>query len=356
VLKELIGEFRFASPRDMATALCAILTATVRSSLALAPGFLTTATMPGSGKSYLNSVITSFVGPGESLKTSYPKSSEEATKSVLSFLMTGAAAIEFDDTQEDLRPHGIINRMFTSPALTERVLGVSKSATVPTRTFVMASGNNIQPVRDLRRRILSIKLDPRCGTPVTITYKGNPLARVRKHRARYVVAALTIIRAWMAAGSPRADAPTIASFDGAWSDWCRQPLLWQGLEDPAGSIIEQITSDPENDVLGNVLRAWFSAYGSKPVMVRTILAEISSDKRDALFEALEESPAFEREKLRPGKLGWYLKKVAGRIVDGLFIEQVKLPERTAWQVVPVDHPSPASPGAPLASDPSTPDI
>jgi len=48
-----------------------------------------------------------------------------------------------------------------------------------------------------------------------------------------VAAVLTIIQAWRRAGSPRAAADSIVTFGGAWSDYCRYPLMWLGHPDPA---------------------------------------------------------------------------------------------------------------------------
>lgn len=62
-LQYLIREFRFASTRDMATALCAIFTAVLRPCLGRAPAFHYRAPAPGSGKSLLSDVTARFAGP-----------------------------------------------------------------------------------------------------------------------------------------------------------------------------------------------------------------------------------------------------------------------------------------------------
>jgi len=49
-------------------------------------------------------------GPGQS----YPTTSEEATKVILSLLLTSPAVIEFDDMDTDWIPHGTIKRMLTA--------------------------------------------------------------------------------------------------------------------------------------------------------------------------------------------------------------------------------------------------
>ena len=76
-------------------------------------------------------------------------------------------------------PHGTINRMLMAGHITDRILGVSKTATVNTRTLFLGSGNNVGPIRDLLRRVLTIHIDPRCATPATFSYKGFPVDKVR---------------------------------------------------------------------------------------------------------------------------------------------------------------------------------
>ena len=182
MLEELLVEFHFVAPTDKAAALSAIFTAVVRVSLPLAPAFHVRAPVFGSGKTYLCELIGAFAGPGGNAKVSYPTTSEEATKVVLALLLTSPAVIEFDDMDTDWIPHGVIKRMLTTDQITDRILGVSKTATVSTRTLFLGSGNNVGPVRDLLRRVLTIHVDPRCATPATMTYSGNPVDKVRKNR------------------------------------------------------------------------------------------------------------------------------------------------------------------------------
>ena len=46
-------------------------------------------------------LIGAFAGPGGNAKVSYPTTSEEATKVILSLLLTSPACVEFDDMDSD---------------------------------------------------------------------------------------------------------------------------------------------------------------------------------------------------------------------------------------------------------------
>jgi hypothetical protein len=349
LLEELLGEFHFVKDTDKAGALSAILTAVVRPTLPHAPGFHVRAPVMGSGKSYLCELIGAFAGGGGNAKVSYPTTSEEATKVILSLLLTSPAVIEFDDMTLDWTPHGIINRVFTAENITDRILGVSKTATVSTRTLFLGSGNNVGPVRDLLRRVLTIHLDPRCATPATLAYKSFPVERVREQRGRYVAAVLTIIEAWRRAGTPRADVENIVTYGGVWSDYCRHPLMWLGYPDPATALLEQVKRDPDGDSLAGLMREWRRVFGSAPITVRKAVETAKSGGHD-LLDAMREFPVEEKGEINPWKLGWLVKKNENRIIDGYEFQSATTDGRKAWRVVAAESslspPSPALPPSP----------
>lgn len=332
LLKELVAEFHFAEEIDRAAALSAIFTAVTRPTLGLAPAFHVTAPSSGSGKSYLCETVALFAGPGAPAKTSYPKTSEEATKSMLSLLLAAPAVIEFDDMDTDWLPHGTINRMLTATSITDRILGVSKVATVGTSVLFLGSGNNVGPIRDLSRRVLTIHLNARSESPATLLYAGNPVALLKDHRERYVSAVFTIIEAWKAAGSPRAHVPSIASYGGKWSDYCRHTLVWLGLPDPASALLDQISQDPDSDVLLQLLSEWHADVGDKAYTVRNILADRFGT---TLYDAFMDLPVVENGKINRSRLGRYLGRNRDRIVGGYMLQEVPNSERRTWKVVKV---------------------
>ena len=333
MLEELLVEFHFVTATDKAAALSAILTAVVRATLDYAPGYHAKAPVMGSGKTYLCELIGAFAGPGGNNKVSYPSTSEEATKVMLALLITSPAVIEFDDMDTDWIPHGTIKRMLTPDKITDRILGVSKTATVSTRTLFLGSGNNVGPIRDLLRRVITIHIDPRCATPSTMSYKGFPVDKVRKNRGVYVAAVLTIILAWRKAGCPRAPVDSIVTFGGSWSDYCRQPLMWLGHPDPATSLMEQVKHDPDAETLSGLMREWHKAFGSIPTTIRKAVTNCEHAHPD-LFDAIREFPVEERGVINRSKLGWLLKKNANRIVGGFEFQQAEADGRVAWRVLP----------------------
>lgn len=317
VLHDLLTEFSFAREADRAGALAAILTATVRASLPLAPMFHARAHMPGSGKSYLCQLITAFATPQRGTPTTFPGDDEECRKLLLAELMRAPAVVEFDNLTGDLVPHKSLCTALTSEFMAGRILGLSKTVSVSTRVLMLSSGNNVDPVRDMVRRCISIHLAPQCEIPAARSFHRPHLIReVLQDRGRYVSAALTLICAWVAAGRPKEECRPLGSYE-EWSSFCRQPLLWLGINDPADSIFEAMMEDPERDILLRFLDAWMHTFGKTSAMVRDAVRRIATngDKDTDLRDVMEEI-AGERGVINSRKVGWWMRRHVGRIVDG----------------------------------------
>ncbi|MFH0933842.1 MAG: hypothetical protein V1879_01410, partial [Pseudomonadota bacterium] len=333
LLQDLLTEFSFPRNTDLAAALSAMLTAAVRPSLAHAPMFHARAHMVGSGKSYLCELITAFATPQRGTPTTFPADDEECRKLLLAELLRAPAVIEFDNLTSDLVAHKSLCTALTSEHMSGRILGVSKTATVSTRALFLSSGNNVGPVQDMTRRCISIHLDPGCEVPAARSFTRPELVRdVLLERGRYVAAALTIVRAWIVAGRPKDDCKSMAGY-GDWSDLCRQPLLWLGLADATESVFEAMAEDPDRETLDRLLTGWQSAFGRTAAMVRdAIRASAFGDEHAELREVLHDI-ADERGEINRRRLGWWIRRHAGRIVDGRrFVRASGNRSAEAWQV------------------------
>jgi|MTBAKSStandDraft_2_1061841.scaffolds.fasta_scaffold04221_3 hypothetical protein len=343
LLKELLAEFPFAGDADLAATLSAILTAAVRPCLTHAPMFHVRAHMVGSGKSYLCTLITTFATPQRGNPTTFPADDEECRKMLLAELLRAPAVIEFDNMTGDLLAHKSLCTALTSEYMSGRILGVSKMATVSTRALFLSSGNNVGPVHDMTRRCLSIRLDPGCEIPAARIFRRPNLVRdVLRDRGHYVSAALTIVRAWIEAGRSINPCRSLAGYTD-WSDLCRQPLLWLGCADPTVSVFEAMVEDPDRETLGRLLTAWHSVFGRTATMVRKAVNDAfyySDDDNVELREVLRDI-ADERGEINRRKLGWWIRRHSGRIVDGRrFVRASGNRSAEAWQVEVVESVSP----------------
>jgi hypothetical protein len=335
LLTELLSEIAFKSSADKSAVLSAILTATVRSSLPAAPGFLATSNVYGGGKSYLLDMIALFATSLEPAAATFINDEDEMRKQLLATLLDNAAVVKFDEMKCNLVPVKCLLSALTAQQIEGRVLGVSRIVRPSTRTLMLFAGNNVMPVADMSRRIVPIMLDPKLENPFTRVFQKNPLMDIKQNRERYVAAALTIIRAWLCAGSPRTEVKPLNGFE-AWANWCRQPQLWLEQPDPCEAVFTSMAQDPEREMLGAFLQVWQDCFGQQSRMVREMVAYAennSDEKAKNLYEML--CDIFDgRNGIDKQKLGNWIKKRAGQIVNGLRFEKDAGRKRNAdsWRV------------------------
>jgi hypothetical protein len=147
-----------------------------------------------------------------------------------------------------------------------------------------------------------------------------------------VVAALTIVRAYIAAGRPKVATGRIASFE-LWDDLVRQPLCWlreRMLEsgrdltdlplfvDPADSIDRAASENPETSKLAALLNAWIATFGTTPTSPAQAITKATEvfGAQSVLFDALDEI-AGQNSKLNVRILGRWLERHAGQLCTGL---------------------------------------
>lgn len=319
-LRSLLTEFEFNNAHDESSALAGILTAAIRPSLPTAPMFHIKAPQIASGKSYLSGILAAFASPTNPSAVAFPNNDDECQKLLLATLLTAPATVVFDNLTTDLIPFKSLCSALTEEHLAGRILGVSKTATVGTRALFLSSGNNVGAVRDMARRCITIALDPQVETPATRQFKSDPLASVRAQRASYVSLALTVIRAWIVSGTSTTPCKPLASYE-MWSTWIRQPLLWLGLPDPAACVFEQLAQDPDREALGRLQHAWHAEFGNTPTMIREAVDKASTGFiRGELSEAMRDI-AEDRGEINRKRMGRFLSRHQGRIVDGLKFEK-----------------------------------
>jgi len=169
----------------------------------------------------------------------------------------------------------------------------------------------------MTRRCITIQLAPQCEIPAARTFiRPDLVAEVRRERGQYISAAMTIVRAWIVAGRPKAD----LQCDGGLRRLVR-PLsaafALVGFADPTASVFEAIAEDPDRETLGRLLTGWRSAFGKTAAMVRDAVKQVSMhhDMYTELNEVMRDI-ADERGEINRRKLGWWIKRHAGQIVDG----------------------------------------
>ena len=142
----------------------------------------------------------------------------------------------------------------------------------------------------------------------------------------------------------------MASFE-LWDDFVRQSVVWVGrgigagkFADPMDAVITAQLMDPEQESLGDMLRAWRHVFGEMTVSSAEIIRRL---KENAGFAVIPTGPEQDLQDALNGfssratdsakSLGRILKYRVGRIIRGLKLEKVK-DNRTNtnnWRVVEV---------------------
>jgi len=191
------------------------------------------------------------------------------------------------------------------------------------------NGNNLSIAEDLVRRTLLCRLDADSEIPEERIFRNDPIARVRGSRSTYVAAALTIVRAYAAAGMPDALAP-LPSFTN-WSDKVRSALVWLGRTDPAETMTAARLDDPVRQERAEIFQALADALGERGMRTSEIIAE--ADKRPELQAALQRIAPGHRDGINARRLGEWLKRSVNVIAGGwkLVVDRGDK-DRPRWQM------------------------
>lgn len=319
-LDGLLDEFPFVDPASRSVALSALITPVVRGALAVAPMHATTAPVPGSGKSYIID-LASAINSGERAPVlTAGRNEEETEKRLVAALLSGQTIISIDNVNGQLGGDALC-QIIERPVVAVRPLGQSTFTKIESRASCFATGNNIQLVGDMTRRVLLCSLDPDVERPELRQFKGNPFDKVLEDRGRYVAAALIVVRAYVAAGYPGILAP-LASFED-WSRMVRSALVWLGRPDPCDTMNKARADDPITSSLTNLFVTWHAAAGSSARTIAAIkdIATLNDSFGGLLHANFRESLIDVADDGRGGinskKLGHFLKRFEGRIVAGL---------------------------------------
>lgn len=250
ILRDLVCDYKFASPADFAAWLAGLLTPLSKSAVGNAPAplFLVTASSKGVGKTKLVQLASIIATGAEVGTTPYgPKDLAEWTKKLTALVRAAQPICVFDNLCDEIGDGGL-DRLITSTVWSDRILGVSEAPPLPVVTTWWGSGNNVDPRGDTVRRCLPIRLETDSEKPQDRDdFKRPELeAFASEYRATYLSSALTILRAYHCAGRPPQEIQSWGSF-GAWSALVRSALVYAGCADPIATQRRVTDQTDESD-------------------------------------------------------------------------------------------------------------
>lgn len=326
-----IRKFPFVDDVARGVTLATMIAACLRPALPTCPGTGFDAPAAGTGKTLLAKCIAALATGNDVAVLPPTADQEECRKRLFAALRGGSKALLWDNLLVPLG-NSVIDSFLTSSLFADRVLGVSENVELPNRSLFLATGNHLVLTGDTYRRILLARLDAQVEMPFKREFGFDPLTEVCNNRQALVVAALTIVRAYISAGRPKVAKGRIASFE-TWDDLVRQPLCWlrermiessrdlAGLPmfvDPADSIERAASENPETFKLAALLNIWIAVFGDMPTSAAQAIAKATEQfgAQPVLFDALDEI-AGQNGKLNARTLGRWLERHAGQLCTGL---------------------------------------
>lgn len=180
-------------------------------------------------------------------------------------MLSGDPLVSLDNINGVLRSD-LLCQAITAPAVKVRRLGASDPIEVSNVATWFANGNNLNLAGDVARRSILCRLDPGMERPEERVFSFDPVAVALDSRSEYVSAVLTLVKAFILAGSPDPGLKPFGSFE-TWCRMVRDPLVWVGCPDPCESREEILEADPDAAQLRALVLALNDRFGRTPRIV-----------------------------------------------------------------------------------------
>ncbi len=295
VLWRPFEKFPFETAFDKGVMLASLLTALVRRSLPLAPAFSFDAPQAGTGKTLLGTCVLTLTADGPPSIIPECGDNEEVRKRLLSILRQGVPGVLFDNIRGNFKSSAM-EMLLTSENFSDRVLGINRLLSFRSNVLVLISGNNFQPQGDLWRRILTCRINASDDSPEARYFDLRPLDHCRTHRRKIILAGLTILQGFIAAGRPTMDKAPLGSFE-SWDALVRQSVLWLNdalsleIGDPVHCVKIAKAREPELDRLARFLKAARTLMNNDQWTVAKLVeaCKWQSDRSDSRMTDTEEA-------------------------------------------------------------------
>lgn len=338
VLLNLIDEFPFVDD-DRSAALAGIITSLVRRVLPAAPMMAISAPTPGTGKTLIAETFAIIATGRRASVLSLGHDDAEAEKRLAGVLLAGDACILLDNIERPLKGD-LLCQVTTQQFVRLRPLGASGMLSIPTHALLVATGNNLSVVGDLKRRVVLIRLDAKKERPEQRRFKRDHLDCVFEQRNELIRAALEIPLAYLAASAPGIDGlHPLGGFE-MWDKLVRRPLVWLGLTDPLKAAEGLRQQDPDLENMRMLFESWLDVFPRGEATAAEVVAAGTAgmmmgnvkDNPD-LYDVLQVICA---EKINSRRVAGWLRSHRDRIVDGMRLEQAGIDGHqkiAKWKIV-----------------------
>jgi putative DNA primase/helicase len=241
ILDRLLVEFPFVDKASRSVELSGFLSTVCRAALGPVPMHASSAPAAATGKSYMNDLVAG-VAIGDYMPVIGADGIDELIKRLDTQVIKGVSILSLDNVSFPLGGD-ILCQIIERHAYNPRILGKSEGKERRNTHTIFASGNNLRIKNDATRRVLLARLDAKMERPETKEFRDHPFEEVLRNRGRYLWAALTVVKAYIAAGRPSVSMMRFNGFE-EWSDLIRSSLVWLGYDDPVLTQEEVRANDP----------------------------------------------------------------------------------------------------------------
>lgn len=273
VLNEWLIDFPFEGDADRAAAFAALLTVLIRPAIdGPVPGWLLSAPAPGTGKTLLATIIALAV-LGELPPMTGEASDPNELKKAVEAILIGSPEIFCVDNVLGSVSWGFLAGILTSQKYQARRLGFSEMLSLEILALMVFTANNPTISNEMARRIIVSRLVPNEERPWQ--RDGFTHADIRtytlENRARILAAALTLSRAWFAAGQPKPKGKPLGSFE-SWHRVIGGILAHAGIPGLLDNMNDLLSSgDTEGAAWASFVEAWRAQHGSDLVRVADLV-------------------------------------------------------------------------------------
>lgn len=309
ILDQLLVDFPFVADSDRAQYVALLFAQIIRRMVprGLTPLGMITASAPGSGKSYLSSILDYLYGLSS---LTWSETEAELRKAITTHLISsGSPVILFDNVPNGFTvSSATLSKLLTDVHWDDRLLGTNDSASIPNDRLWIMTGNGLQTGKDMPRRTLWVRLDPNCPNPDQRTgFRLGDLAvwmRTGNNAARIMHALLTLATGWATAGAPRRDVAW-----GNYTPWASATaglLDWIGIPGFLADRNETAAQDTDRELWEPLFTAWFEAYGDAPKPLANVLTT------SAIAQHVRRTPKGDLPSAQ--QFGMQLRRIDGRFV------------------------------------------
>lgn len=321
---DLVKQFPFANSVSRSVFLADVLTALARPTLPKSPLVIYTASMAGSGKTLIAS-IANLIAYGNATTHPWPNGNEDELRKVFTAaLLAGDPVIVFDNVPNGYAVQSAaLSQFVTSDEYADRKLGESERLKFVNRTRIVLTGNNVTSASDNARRTIVCELQLKVESlreRKEVFEHPDLNSYIMKNRARFIVAGLTVLRAY-ALHSTKLNLRPLDSFED-WSWRVRDAVVWLGEDDPVAAV------DYSNDGSGELGAAFLAIRKALDDDLERLNEEFTANElakwtegnvelRDALLQAGC------REPFSGQSLGYWLRQHKNRIAAGYQLTDTK---------------------------------